>query len=158
MESVRLMRILRMMTPVQTSEVARLANDENKPHPLEVSPLLRHPRIFKLALTHGLLINILQHPSRTLLRLNHHLIASRTLVLMVDLVERQPRKAIVDQSNPLVTYHLVMERYAFRQEKLLKSPTTTKMTMTCLMMKPTWSLKSTGRLGRRRMHLQSMRC
>ena len=79
-------------------------------------------------------------------------------MLMVDLVERQPRKALVDQSNPLVTYHLLMGRYAFRQEKLLKSPTTTKMTMTCSMMKRTCFLKSTGRLGRRRMHLQSMRC
>lgn len=79
-------------------------------------------------------------------------------MLMGDLVERQPRKPIVDQSSPLVTCPLLTERYASLQEKLQKSPTTTKMTMTCLMMKRTWSLKSTGRLGRRRMHLQSMRC
>lgn len=146
-----------MMILDQTSEVARPANDENRSHPLEVSPL-RHPRVSNLALKHQLLIDILQHPSRTLLQLNHHLIASRTLTTMVDLVEQQPRKPIVDHSNPLVTYHLLMERYAFRQEKLLKSPTTMKMTMTCLMMKRTWSLKSTGRLGRRKTHLQSMRC
>lgn len=154
----RSMTILTTMTLGQTSEVARLANDGNKPHPLGVSSPLRRPTAVKLSLTPQLLTDILQHPSRTLLRRSHLLIASRTTsMLTADLDERQPRKPTVDQSNPLVTCHLLMERYAFRQEKLLKFPITTKMTMTCLTMKRTCSPKPTG-LGRRRMHPQSMRC
>lgn len=156
--TIRSMTILKMMTLGQTSEVARLANDENKPHPLEVSLPRRHPTVAKQTLTHQLLINILQHPSGTLLRRSHHLIASRTtLMITVDLVERRLRKPIVDQCNPLVTCHLHMERYAFQHGKLLRFPITTKMTMTCLMMKRTCSHKPTG-LGRRRMHLQSRLC
>lgn len=50
MKIVRSMTILRMRTLAQTSEVARHANDENMAPPLEVSPLLRHPRAVKLAL------------------------------------------------------------------------------------------------------------
>ena len=41
------MTILKMMTLGQTSEVAHLANDENKPHPLGVSLPLRHPTVVR---------------------------------------------------------------------------------------------------------------
>lgn len=96
------MTTLMTMTLVQTSEVVHHANDENMSPPLEVSCVLRCPCVVGLPLTHELLTNILQHPSRTLRQPNHHLIASLILTLMVDLVELQLRRTIVDPSNPLV--------------------------------------------------------
>ena len=99
MNTFRSMTSLKTMTLGQTSEAARRANDENMSPPFEVSPLLRYSRAVKLALAQSMLTNILQHPSRTLLRHSHHLKASLILMLTADLVELQPRRTNVDQSN-----------------------------------------------------------
>ena len=158
MDTVRSMTTLKTKTLGQILEVARHANDEKTLLPGKVSAILRYPHAINLPLTQYLMMNILQHLSRTPPRHNHPLIVSPTLMLMVDLVELQPRRTTVDQSNPLVISPLLTERYASRHEKLPRYPLTTKMTMTCLMMKRTWSLRVTGRPGRKRMFLQLMRC
>ena len=99
--TARSMTTLRIMTLDQTSEVARHVNDESIYPPLEVSSLLRCPRAVVLPLTDSLLTLVLQHPSRTPFRPNHHLIASLTLMLMVALVGPQLRRTLVDRSNLL---------------------------------------------------------
>ena len=52
MNTVRSMTTPRTMTLDQTLEVARHANDEDMPLPLEVSSILCCPRAFDLPLTH----------------------------------------------------------------------------------------------------------